>query len=115
MECFAKIFVLFVVTVVGAVSLGAQSLMLQTQPLERPPGCHEHSSKAPAPHPTSSQCCLTGHNTAIPQTSKSSVPILYDMQTEFFIESPIGSLVTGGFGKLAVSSGDPPGTTPLRI
>ncbi len=115
MERFEKLVVFLVMTAVGASFLGPQSLLLHAQPQERPAGCHEHGSKAPAPHSTSYQCCLTGHNTAVPQTSHSLEPILHDTQIDLLIDSPIGPLATSGFGQLTVSSGDPPCATPLRI
>jgi len=115
MERFAKLVVLLVMVAVSASSLGAQALLLPAQPQQRPASCHEHGSKAPARHSTNYQCCLTGHNTAVPQTSHSPEPILHDLQIDLLIDSPIGSLETGGLGQLTVSSGDPPGATPLRI
>jgi hypothetical protein len=115
MERFAKLVVFFVMVAVSASSLGAQAFLLPAQLQQPPAGCHEHGSKAPAPHSTSYQCCLTGHNTAVPQTSHSPEPILHDMQIELLVEAPVGSLATGGLRQLTVSSGDPPGVTPLRI
>jgi hypothetical protein len=115
MARFAKLVVFIVMSAVGASSLGAQLLLLHAQAQERPAGCHEHGSQAPAPHSTSYQCCLTGHNTAVPQTFHSPEPILHDMQIELLVDAPIGSLPTGGLGELTVSSGSPPGATPLRI
>jgi hypothetical protein len=114
MKPFAKLVVLLVMAAVGASSLAAQPLLLQAQPQERPAGCHQHGSNAPAPLSKSYQCCLTGHNTAIPQTFLSLEP-MHNMQVELLIDSPIGSLATSGLGKLTVSSGNPPGATPLRI
>ena len=115
MEHFAKLVAFFVMGAVSVNSLGARPLLLHSQAQEPPARCHEHGSKAPAPHSTNYQCCLTGHNTAVPQASHSPEPILHDTQIEPLIDSPIGSLEIGGFGQLTVSSGDPPGATPLRI
>jgi|SRR5580765_1083842 len=115
MECFAKIVVFLVMVAVSASSLGAHAFLLPAQPQERPAGCHQHGSKAPAPHSPNYQCCVTGHNTPVPQTSPTSEPILHDMRTELLVDAPIGSLETGGLGHLIVSSGDPPDATPLRI
>ena len=115
MERFAKIVVFFVMVAVSASSLGAQAFLLPAQLQQPPAGCHEHGSKAPSPHSNSYQCCLTGHNTAVPQTSHSPEPILHDMQIELPVDASIGSLSTGCLGQLPASSGDPPGATPLRI
>jgi hypothetical protein len=115
MERFAKLVVLLAMAAVSAGSLGAQVFLLPAQSQQPPAGCHEHGSKAPARHSTNYQCCLTGHNTAVPQTSHSPEPILHQLQIELLIDSPIGPLETGGLGELTVSSGDPPGVTPLRI
>ena len=115
MERFAKLVVFLVIMAVGASFLGPQSLLLHAQPQKGPAGCHEHGSKAPARHSTNYQCCLTGHNTAVPQTFHSQQPILQEIRIELLIDSPIRSLETGGLGQLAVFSGDPPGATPLRI
>jgi hypothetical protein len=115
MEHFVKLVVFLVITAMGASFLTPQSLLLHAQPQERPAGCHEHGSKAPARHSTSYQCCLTGHNIAVSQTSDTPALILHAVRTELLIDSPIASLVTGALGQLTVSSGDPPSATPLRI
>jgi hypothetical protein len=115
MARFAKLVVFIVMSAVGASSLGAQLLLLHAQAQEPPAGCHEHGSQVPSPHSKSYQCCLTGHNTAVPQTSHTPQSILHDMRTELLINSPVGPLTTGGLGELTVSSGSPPGVTPLRI
>ena len=115
MKRFAKIVVFLVLVAVSASSLGAQAFLLPAQPQQPPAGCHEHGSKAPARHSTNYQCCLTGHNTAVPQTSHSPEPILHDTRIDLLIDSPIGPLATGDLRQLTVSSGDPPGATPLRI
>jgi hypothetical protein len=114
MERFAKLVVLLAMAAVSASSLGAQVFLLPAQSQQPPAGCHEHGSKAPARHSTNYQCCLTGHNTAVPQTFHSPQPILQDIRIELLIDSQSESLETSGFGQLTVSSGDPPGQL-LRI
>ena len=114
MARFPKIVAVLILIAVGASSLAAQSLLSHAQSLERPAGCHEHGDKTPTPHPTKYECCVIGHNTAVPRAAYSGEPLLYDIQIELVGEAPIESLATG-LESLFISSGDPPGATPLRI
>jgi len=112
---FAKTAVFLLMAVVGSSTLGNGSLLFRTQPLDQHAGgCHEHGSKAPSPPFSSYQCCLIGHNVAVPQTFHSLEPFLHQFQTKLAIEAPVTSL-TVGMEKTFVSSGDPPGAIPLRI
>src|SRR5258706_5758944 len=112
---FAKSFSLLLLMLVAASSLGNGWLLIYAQPLEQPAGgCHEPVSKAPAPQSTSYQCCLTGHNVAVPQTSHSVEPLLPNIQSAPVVEAPVTSPVVR-LGTTFVSSGDPPGVTTLRI
>jgi hypothetical protein len=114
MARFAKIVALLILIAVGASSLAAQALLSQAQSSERPSGCHEHGSKAPAPRPTSYECCAIGHNTAVPQASYSGEPPLHDVQVELVGEVPLAFPVAD-LEKLFISSCDPPGLIVLRI
>jgi len=113
MKRTANIVALAVVIAMGASSLVAQSLLSHAQPLERPAGCHEHGSKAPAQRPASSECCAIGHNAALPQASHSIAPILLNTRIEFVADAPV-NLLPSGKGIFS-PAGDPPGSTPLRI
>jgi len=115
MKRFAKIVVFLVMLALVSSALGAQSFVLYAQLQERPAGCHEHGGQAPESDSKGYQCCLTGHNIAIPQTPQTTEPIFHNIQSEFLIDSPIGSPATGDLRQLIVSSGDPPGVTALRI
>jgi hypothetical protein len=105
---------LLLIAVASVSALGAHFLPLQSQPLERPAGCHEHGSKVPAQIPSSSQCCLIGHNTAVSQTTDSPEPISNHVQHEKVVEVLAMPLVSGS-ETLFLSYGDPPGLTALRI
>jgi hypothetical protein len=88
---------------------------------ERPAVCHAHGSKSlplsPLPAPVSYQCCLTGHDAAVVPASTSPQPPAQCQRAPVTLQ--IESALTAYFlGDLEVSmllSGDPPGTTPLRI
>jgi hypothetical protein len=122
MARFAKTFAVLmammmtVTMVVGASSLGAQPLLLssQTQGPKIPAGCHEHDNQAPAPRRASYECCLIGHDTAVPQPVQNAEPPLHNIQMELPSETPRTSVATS-LEDLCVSSGDPPGVTALRI
>src|SRR5882672_8748650 len=115
MARFAKIVAVLILIAVGASSLAAQSLLSHAQSLKRPAGCHEHGDKTPTPHPTNYECCVIGHNTAVPQASYTATPVLHWSQNVLVGESQTSLPGIGHSQTLAVSSGSPPGATPLRI
>jgi hypothetical protein len=115
MARFAKIVAVLILIAVSASSLAAQSLLSHAQSLKLPAGCHEHGSKAPSPHPTNYECCVIGHNTAVPQAAHSAILILSRSQIELVGESSMCLSGIGHSQRLAVSSGSPPGANPLRI
>jgi hypothetical protein len=93
-------------------------------PDQHPAGCHAHGgesrhgslpSHSPLPAPVSYQCCLTGHVAALVQASDSSqLSVQYthvSLQTEPARTVSFLTLLEVS----TVLSGDPPGTTPLRI
>jgi hypothetical protein len=45
---------------------GSSALMAPPAQNMRPAGCHGHSMPVRSPAPVSHQCCIAGHNTAIP-------------------------------------------------
>ena len=112
---FAKFSVLLLIMVMGGNSLGNGWLLIYAQPLEQAAGsCHEPGSKAPPTQSTSYQCCLTGHNVAVPQASHSAEPLLHNIQIERVVAAPVTSPAVR-LEKTLISSGDPPGVTALRI
>ena len=82
----------------------------------RPAACHQHEGAAPFPQPVSNQCCQSGHNSAILQSSPvSRLDLIYlDMsleRTEAFAPASKAQILR----QVATSSADPPDLTPLRI
>ena len=109
-----KIVVLIAMTAAGASALGAQSLLFQSPPVERPLGCHEHGGKTPAPRPVSYQCCMTGHDTAVPQASPLPT-VLFEDPAEI-VSSFAARFASDGISHdRAIDSGGPPEARPLRI
>ena len=89
-----------------------------------PAGCHAHGgeshhsslpSHSPLPAPVSYECCLIGHVVALVQTSHSSQLSVQFARVTLQIEPTRALPFLNLIEVSAVLSGDPPGTTPLRI
>ena len=107
--------VLVVVTLAAAMP-GVHALAFPAVPVGHPAGCHSHRPTTPSPEPPSYQCCVSGHDAAIPSAS-------------FFFRPPAAQLCSWysdqgfrfGFvpslrsGDITVSSNGPPNSAPLRI
>ncbi|MBI3646564.1 MAG: hypothetical protein HY233_11445 [Acidobacteriales bacterium] len=103
-------------TAVAMGCLAAQTLPPAARPQQRPVGCHGHGEKAPPmPERTSYNCCLTGHNAAVPQPCHSPQLVIQRATADLRFEPPTKARVGAGLEKLTVASPDPPGATPLRI
>ena len=57
-------------------SAGAQVFMAPAAAKKQPAGCHGHALPAPARAPLSYQCCIAGHNHAVPGSSFAGVTSL---------------------------------------
>jgi hypothetical protein len=114
MGYFAKIVLFLVIGAVAASPLAAQTLLLQTRRPEHPAKCHEHDKQAP-PDSSSHHCCLTGHDIAVPQTSHSPEPLLQCLPLHLLFDSSSGSGKITLTEHSTLSSGAPPGATPLRV
>ncbi len=111
--------VLLVVTVATALP-GAHALPFAAEQEQHPAGCHRHGpatrSPSPSPAPASYECCVSGHQAAIPNPTFSTRPLValvlgLDRGEEF-------SLISVGFvdTRLSVApSNSPPGAALLRI
>src|SRR5208282_105830 len=88
-----------------------------------PAACHMHVDNTlpdsslphpPRPAPASYQCCLTGHNAAVVQTSLSPQPCNECARVAVQIEPALALSSSGVEASIFLSAG-PPRTTPLRI
>lgn len=114
MGLFHRLVVLIALAAVSGNALGLQSLVLQASTVKSPLPCHEHGSKAPVPNPGNYQCCLVGHDTALPQASIDQ-PVLYDQRSDF-LAALYAKLPDGARLYIwQVDSGGPPETSPLRV
>ena len=94
---------------------GAQALAVPGAPVGHPAGCHSHRPAAPSPTP-SYQCCVNGHQAAIPNASFSSRPLdarLCGLAGDE--QLPVGLACDRHFVTFVVPSNSPPGAAPLRI
>jgi hypothetical protein len=115
MARFFHLIAVLALTAISVNALGSRILLLQPISTERPAGCHQHSGNPAVPQPSSSQCCLIGHDTAVTQAAHSVEPTQLGEQVEPVGGSLIGSLAARKSSKLVISSVRPPGITPLRI
>ena len=98
------------------VQVAGQDASLMVRAHARPAACHQHDGAGPIPQPVSYQCCQSGHDTAILQSSAAShldhfyltVP---DERDHIF--APCSSVRSPS--TLATSSAGPPNLTPLRV
>jgi len=105
----SKLIVLSLVAVLAVNCLAAQVPAPAAAPQS---SCHEHGDGTPRPANAKYQCCLTGHDVAIPQVS---ILIEPTMQVSA-VSLPAAPLpATEFFNVVRVLSEDPPGATPLRI
>ena len=79
-----------------------------------PAGCHEHGGNVPQPKPAKYQCCLTGHDVAVPQPSDLHPPVIQVSISGTQDESPVQATVSHR-EEITPSSEHPPGILPLRI
>jgi hypothetical protein len=114
MQPLFKTLVFLLLAAMITAPLAAQDLRPDVSSHQRPAGCHDDGN-IPVPGPTSHSCCQSGHDVAmLPQascldlSSQAAVPLMHSERTIVFV-------VLSGFSNLAIVSGDPPVTSPLRI
>jgi hypothetical protein len=104
---------------IAAFAAGAPSVQLMampSQPANHPAGCHDSGPVDPSPAPPSYQCCVSGHQWAIPGTAFSLRPIMAVGLVELDNRSrSLISLSARDFSQLILPSDSPPGSAPLRI
>jgi hypothetical protein len=108
--------VLLLVTMTAALP-GAPALGFPAMEARHPAaGCHGHGPATPSPEPTSYQCCVSGHDVAIPNASFSSrllasrlCGLAADEQLRLGFAPDRHSVM------FVLSANSPPGAAPLRI
>jgi hypothetical protein len=95
---------------------GAHALaFLTTQPVH-PAGCHNHGPASPSSAPISFQCCVSGHQTAMPNASYSPHPLAGRLCASTAGEQLSQDFALGRLpAMLIVPSNSPPGAVRLRI
>jgi hypothetical protein len=66
MRTFRRVVGVLLLAAFAISSAGAQVFMVPAAPNRHPAGCHGHALPAPEPAPLSYQCCIAGHNHAVP-------------------------------------------------
>jgi hypothetical protein len=105
---------LLVVTV--AAFPGAHALAFSATQPAHPPGCHHHGPATPSPAPISFQCCVTGHQAAMPNASFSPGDLAARLCALAAGEQFSQGFALGRLPAMLIApSNSPPGTAPLRI
>ena len=96
---------------------GAQALAaLSVAPARHPAGCHSHGPGTPTHAPASYQCCVSGHDVAIPNPAFSSRRLAARICA---MSDALGLRPDFPHDRISVlfvvSSNSPPGAVPLRI
>jgi hypothetical protein len=78
-------------------------------------GCHGHGNSTPDPKPRH-DCCLTGHNAAIPQLARAQRPPIQQHCPDALVNT-LSTAMTSLSARNASSifSSESPGATPLRV
>jgi hypothetical protein len=108
--------VLLLVTMTAALP-GAQALGFPAMEASHPAaGCHSHGPATPSPAPTSYQCCVSGHDVAIPNVSFSSRPLASRLCGLAADKQLCLGFAPDRHSVMFVLPADsPPGAAPLRI
>jgi len=95
---------------------GAHALPFPAAQTGHPAGCHGHGPAAPSPAPASYQCCVNGHDAAIPSAACAMRPLVAQFAALAGGEDlALASTFRADFSSNVVTAGSPPGTAPLRI
>jgi hypothetical protein len=113
---FSRIVGVLLVAAVVASSAGAQALMLPAAQNTHPAGCHGHALPAPEPAPLSYQCCIAGHNHAVPGNVFTGSTLLpYFGAAADAKQAPPPYLVSDKHSLMIPYSVGSPGSISLRI
>jgi hypothetical protein len=114
MATISRIAMLILVVAVASVLPGTAVVALPAA--HHPARCHGNMPDAPAPAPVSHQCCVTGHQSAMPSAAFNPRPPVMQFWATgagddvFFASQAVHESLQG-----QSSTGSPPGLAPLRI
>ena len=91
---------------------GVQAFAMSAAPVH-PAGCHNHLPSKPAP--ASYQCCVSGHDAALPNATFSPRPLVVQILSLDSEKLPLTSILSLRSTMLVVPGSSPPGSAPLRI
>jgi hypothetical protein len=115
MSDFLKYLTLVLLATVSVSAITVPILPVTAAPDAQPAGCHQHRQKLPSHQPPNYVCCLAGHDSAVPQAAFAP-RLVFEKTASFELCAPLVQIATLGVVEhLPFSSGDPPGTAPLRI
>ena len=112
MKPLFKMVTLLAMVAVSASAIQAQGLALQSQPARSSGACHDPGRQAPVP-PKGYQCCLTGHDVAVPQSVHVQEAIHFT-QSDLIEKFPAAVLAGGSSLQTLARAAGPPGGIPLR-
>jgi hypothetical protein len=94
----------------------AQAMPFPAVQTPHPAGCHSHGPATPSPAPASYQCCVTGHDAAIPSVARALRPLVARFAASDGGEDlALASTFAAHFSSNVVIASSPPGIAPLRI
>jgi hypothetical protein len=115
MSYFLKYLTLVLLAAVSVSAITVPVLTVIPAPDAQPAGCHQHGQKLPSHQPANYNCCLAGHDSAVPQASFDHL-VVFEMTASIEPCAPLVQIAgVGVVEHLPFSSGGPPGTAPLRI
>ncbi|HKI27758.1 MAG TPA: hypothetical protein VKA07_15645 [Candidatus Sulfotelmatobacter sp.] len=114
MPTTSRLTALLLLVTVGSLLLGAPAFALPSAHATHPAGCHDPMPASPAP--VSHQCCVAGHQAAMPSAAFSPRPpaAQFAAACDHNVIS-VASLPVQPFVLPLISSGSPPNAAPLRI
>ena len=103
--------ILLVTAIAAACTMESVPAQLRTVPHRRHAGCHEQMPTSPKP--ADFVCCVSGHDAALPSVSFDTFPGMSSQQECVLASAVTSACLTFSLGTM--TSGDPPGATPLRV
>ena len=108
--------VLVLLLITMAAMPGAQAMPFPAVQAAHPAGCHGHEPAPPVPSPTNFQCCVSGHDAAIPNAAGAMRPLVAKSATlDGRGDLALASTFSAHFSSNVVTASSPPGIAPLRI